>query len=224
MKAATVVGVLVGALALLLAIVALTTAPEGADEVKPQIAALRGELAGVSSRLDELDARLAKMAERISRVGRAVAKAPAPAGQVDEDRVREILRDEMRALSDRFRRGARGRGDRNVSADVLRDQVGLDQEKAEKLVQIRTALREGIGNIWREGRDRGREKNMELMRELQKKAEEEIAALLTDEEMEKYRKLTDRGGRGGREGRDRGRRDREEGHPAHEEGGGGDAF
>ncbi len=227
MKAGTVVGMAVAVLALILAIAALATAPEGADELKPEIAALKGEMARVSSELRELGASLDKLADRISRLQRACAKAPAPAG-VDDEKVREILRDEMRAQFERFRRDRGDRGDRagrggrggRETPEALRERVGLDEEKAEQLTQIQTRLREGIGSIWREGRDRGRDKNMELMRALQKKAEEEIAKLLTPEEMEKYRELMNRGGRG------RGRRPHggEEDHPAAEEDAGDAAF
>ena len=242
MKALPVMSMAVAVVALILALVALATAPEGAGEVRSETAVLGRVLEGVSSRLgeaetrldalDELDARLGKVSRETSRLGRSLTAAreraagPAPErAQVDEARLRELVREEMGAQVEQFRRGMRGMGRRDVSAQALREGVGLEQEKAERIAQIRRRMREATRNIWREGRDRGHDKNIELMRELQKKAEEEIAEFLTPEEMGKYRELINRGGRGrrgGREGRGRERHGGEKDRPAGEEGGGGD--
>ena len=221
MRAVTAVGMLVAALALILAIVALARMPEGAEEVRPEMAALRKELGGVSSKLGELDARLEELSTRTRRLQLPLAKARAPAVEVDPDKVREILRDEMRVQFERLRGGMRGRGGRDVSADALRGRVGLDEEKAGSVAQIREKLSKDTRAVWRENPGGNREENVKRMRELQKKAEEEIANLLTPEEMKKYREYTSRRGRG-RRGRDR--RGREEGRREGEEAGGGDVF
>lgn len=236
MKKVPMAGLVVGVIALLLVLVALVSRPEGADDVRAELPALKKDLSGlkgqvakassgsgeVSAQVQELRAELRKLSVRTVRLERALAAAaerPAPGAAVQaglgEERVREILREEMQAQMARFAggRGAPGGGGRQDTPTALRETVGLDEKKAEQVAQIYQKMSEDVRNIWRENRGGDRDKNVELMRELQKKTEGEIAKLLTAEEMEKYRQWQQsRSRRGRRGGRDRGGR-REEPAP-----------
>lgn len=233
-KTLSVAALGVGTVALILAIVALLSGPEGADDVRREVAGLEtrmGELgedvAGVSSAVRETPVKLANLSRRTetleSRVASLVdrpAAEPAPqtgGAEVDaeggEEKLRELVREEMQAqvrtMMERFRGGMGGQGGRRgrgVTAESLKGDLGLDEEKAASVVELRRKVSEGIRNIWRENRDGDRAQNIELMNELRRKTDEEIAKLLTPEQLEKYKALSDRGrGRRGR-GRDRDRR------------------
>ena len=132
--------------------------------------------------------------------------------------MREIAREEVRAQLARSRGGrggetgrgaAGGRGGRDATT-ALRERVGLDEEKAEKVTLALRKMGEDIRDMWRENRGGGREQLRERMGKLREDSEKEIAKLLTPEEMKKYREwqteIRQRWG-GGRSGR-RGRRNR----------------
>ena len=120
----------------------------------------------------------------------------------------------MRAQFERMRAGRGGqqggqqRGDApDMSAAGIGKRIGLDEEKAAKLAQIYKKRSDGIGDIWRNNRGGTREKNIALMREAQKKNDEQVAGLLTAEQIKEFKKMQDearrartrgRGGRGGR--------------------------
>ena len=129
--------------------------------------------------------------------------------------MREILREEQRAMFDRFRRDRGGRrgGDNRTE---LQQRVGLDEAKSQQVAGILDKEREEIGNIWRTNAGGDRDKNTELMRAVQAKTNEEVAKALTPEELEKYKQWRqereNRGFRGRRDRGDRGDRgQREEG-------------
>ena len=69
-------------------------------------------------------------------------------------------------------------------------------------------MTEGTREIWRQNRGGDREKNVKLMNQLRRKTDEEVAGLLTPEQMKKYKAMQNRGG--GRRGRGRDRRARDE--------------
>ncbi len=239
MKRLSAAGIAVGLLALLLAPVGCVATPEGVDGVRAELGALRKQLAKVSSspgdevlaELEELRRRLEKVSGEIELLDGAVARAadrPAAGAAreagLSEARVREIVREMIRARLARSRgaggqagtggeagRGARaGRGGRGMIAGTLAERIGLDEEKAEKIALALRKMGEDMRDIWRENRGGGREQIRELMRELREKSEGEIAKLLTPEELEKFREWrteTRRRWGGGRSGR-RGRRNR----------------
>lgn len=236
-KTLSLAGIAVGTLALILALVALlTTGPEEADGAKQEVAALKTELgelkddlARMSSDSNEASMKLAKLSGRTAALEREVAAAPkrgaeepaAPA-EVDEEKQRELVgelvRDEMqrgmREMMERFRGGMAGRRGRGTTPEALREELGLDAEKAEQIAQLHQKMGEGIRNIWRENTGGDREKNVELMNELRRKIEEETAKLLTPEQLEKYKEMQERGRGGRRRGPRGGRRgegEREEG-------------
>jgi hypothetical protein len=223
-------GFAVGTLALVLAVVALLTRPEGADDPREELAAVRGEVSALNEKLAaasvaeaSASAREAELSGRVTELERAVAEfgelgraeaAEVPADQavpaeVDEERLRELIsevaREEMRngvrEVMDRFRGGRGGPG---MDADGLREQLGLEAEQAEKVAEFGRRMNEEIRNIWQENRGGGRDQNRELMDELRQKTEEEIGKLLTPEQMERYRAMRDERGRRGW-GRRRGR-------------------
>jgi len=135
MKKLSAAALAVAIVALMLALVAFLTMPEGAGNVgdelktvsndlgglKDDIGALRGQLAKATSgagevpaQVRELSAQVDKLSDRTAALDRAVAalaKRPAAAAgapaQIDENKMRELVRNAMRAQFDRMR-AARG--------------------------------------------------------------------------------------------------------------------
>ena len=234
-KTLSLAGLAVAALAVILAVVALATRPEDPADPRQELAALKTELADLndglaktSSVAEETSMRLARLTSRSAALEREVsslAERPAAeaveaaeAAEIDDEKLREFVREEMergvREMMERFRRDFGGRRGRGVTAESLREGLGLEEDKAGRIVEMRNKMGEGIRDIWRENRGGDREKNVELMNELRRKTEGEIGMLLTPEQAEKYRQMQDRGrgrrGRGRRQrGEDRGERPEE---------------
>jgi len=232
MKAFSVAGIAAGLLALVLALAALVGMPEAAQVTREDLArvgdeakALQVRIKALEEKLDALDKRLsgelgARIGEtgrtlsdlkrEVSRLDKALAEGtrpaagpePAQAGALDEARVREIVRQELQAAGP----GRRGPMD---PGQALRDRLGLDAEKAERVSAILARMGQEMGQIWRDNRGGDRDENRRLMREVQAKAEAELAKVLSPEEMEKYRQMQEEferrfGGPPRGRGRDRG--------------------
>jgi TolA-binding protein len=204
----SIAAVVVGMLALVVAIVAMLSTPDAPPDPSPQIRALDEKLTDALVKIRDLkEASVQRedaerdLAAQLSRMERRVADlADRPRAQVDQDAVREALRNEVRAQWDRFRGPDRG-GPEN-EADALQKAAGLTPEKAEKVLALRREVTEGIRNIWRENKGGDREGNMKLMNELRENVEKRIAELLTPEEREKVNALQ-HGHRGGQMGNPR---------------------
>jgi hypothetical protein len=226
MKAVSLAGFVVAVLALSLAIAVLVSMPEEPDEVMAELDTLRSELdvlsglvaeassgtADVAAEIGKLNARVAELSAQTGRLAREIAavakepRAPAaarlaePRAAVDEEAVRELVRDELREQFERLRRRGPGQGRRTTPED-LRGRVGLDEENAERVAEMLEREGERIRDIWRGNRGGGREENVELMREVQRETEAKIAEILTPDQMQKYREMRE----AGHQGRGRGR-------------------
>ena len=208
--------IVVGLIALLFSTAALVAMPEGADKVKADVAALDGQLRSAagdmdglrtelgklpsgadetSGRLEHLRSKLVRLSERTAKLEGAVAEAetrPVAAGaavKIDEEMVGRIMREETRTRMDRMRQTMRDRMRRETSPERFQERLGLNKEKAAKLSELYRARTDSIGKIWRENRGGNREKNIALMREVQKKNDAATAELLTPEELKKYQEI-----------------------------------
>lgn len=234
MKELSVGALAAGLIALALALAALVGMPEApkvrpddlasvtskVESVEAQLKALEGKLTTIEARMkSELGARseetsrtLAELKRELGRLDRGLATisskpategGAAPQAGFDETKIRELVRQELQAA------GGPGRPRPFDRDALLRERLGLDGEKAEKVAEILARAAQEMGQIWRENRGGDRDRNRQLMRELQAKTEEELAKVLSPEEMEKYRQMreelearVERFGRG--RGRDRG--------------------
>ena len=220
----SVAAVVVGLIALFLACVALVAAPEGTGDVRADLAGvkedlatagkelvtLKGGIAKLSSgpdetlaRVQELRSKVSELSQRTARLDRAVAEAAQrPAAglptqvKVDEEMVGRLLREEIRSRFAQMRGPAAGQGRPDMSAKGLREGLGVSEEKAAKLAKVYKERTDSIGKIWRENRGGARDKNIALMREVQKKNDAAVAELLTPEEIKKYQEMRNRGRRG----------------------------
>lgn len=226
MDRVSVAAIVIGLVALFLATAGLVSAPEGARDVKKktpavreglteakkELSALKSEVAKVSSGRNQVLGRIAELRSKVSvlsgqtaRLDRTVgelAKRPAAAAagevKIDQEMVGRLMREEFRAVIERMRQARGGGGRPDMSAKGLRESIGLSEEKADKLAKLYKERNDAIGKIWRENRGGGREKNIALMREVQKKNEAAVAELLTPEQVKKYQDMRNRGRRGGR--------------------------
>ncbi|MHC5058976.1 MAG: hypothetical protein ACYTKD_30340 [Planctomycetota bacterium] len=231
MKQLPVAGVVVGILALFLSSAALFSNPGGGEEMgrrigslnegvsalKDRIDSIEADLASVTAKsgdaskaLADLSARVSKTESGVSRVGRSlegIPKAPAAGGAgTDPEKLRETVQAQIRAQFDRFRQqGMAGRGgDRRDPAQSLREDVGLNEEKAAKVVKAEQKMREEIGRYFRENRGGDRDAARKIIEKAHENARAELAKSLTPEEMKKYGEWHDRQRRGGGRGRGRG--------------------
>ncbi len=98
-----------------------------------------------------------------------------------------------------------GKGWSHLSAAALRRRLGLDEDTAEKLAEACRKRSEGLRDIWRTNRGGKKDAKIKLMRELRKKSDEEIAKLLTPDQLKEFEKMQDEMRRPRRGGRHRGR-------------------
>lgn len=185
-------------------------------DAKAGVAKLGGAVGALETGQADIKEELEKIRDDIAALKKqgeaAEAAPPVEAAEVKEgvteERVREILREEQRAMMDRMRNAAgRQRGGDNRTE--LQQNVGLDEAKSQQVAALLDKEREDIGNLWRNNRGGDREQITAQMQELQKKTSEEVAKILTAEELEKYNKWREeRNNRGFRGRGDRGRGDR----------------
>jgi len=198
MKAVAAIGVILGVIALILAAMAFKVAyknDESIKTLKAESTASREKGVVPPAGSDLRDILRQELAHLSGQVAALAATPKAPAGnepQITEERVREIVREEaqtaMRGLFGRAPMvGGGALGGPADFAQRLRDRVGLDEQKAAQVAPIVQKAVEEIGNIFRENRGGGRDQNVALVQEQTKKTEEEIAKILTPEEMEKFK-------------------------------------
>jgi len=232
MKPVAAIGVILGVIALILAAMAFKVAAKNDADIK----ALRTESAAMKASCEmprgssqegssskdvaQLKAQFSQLSEQLASLA-AAPKASAAGAAIGEDRVREIVREEAQAaqaaMRARFQAGGAGGGGAAPAggggapadyAQRLRDRAGLDEQKAAQVAPIVQKAAEEIGNIFRENRGGGRDQNVALVQEQRQKAEDEIAKILTPEEMDKFKageiwgrqRGGNRGGRGGAPG------------------------
>ena len=249
MKHLPVAGVVVAVLALFLSSAALVARPGGGDDVTAKLDELNGSIAALGGRVGTLKAdlasvsakpgsasttfarlraRVAKAETEAASLERALADLPrgsaAAGGEIDPGKLRELVQagittareEQTRQWADRMR---------SAMTTRFREDVGLDENKAEKASAVVQKAFGEMGRIWRENRG-DRDAVRKAMEELQKKGEQEMAEFLTEDELGRMLKFRDQqmqrwGNRGNRGGGNRGG-DRQQ-PPAGQDGGqGGD--
>ncbi len=182
------------------------------DTLRDEVAAATAKSGDASRELAALNARVGGAESGVARLGRSLnkipeaAKAPAGGAELDPDKLREAVRAEIRGVFERFRgQGMAGRGgnqgDRRDPKQSLREDVGLDEAKATKVVAAEGKIRETIGRYFRENRGGDRDVARKAIEAAHEKIRTELAKSLTPEEMKKYGEWHDRQRRGGGQGR-----------------------
>lgn len=183
-------------------------------------------LKSLAARLSELAVKLERPAAAIADRTDVPAEKSAPATGSTPDAqlvltVREAVREELKAQVEKLRGqfgafaggagagfgGNRatpgGQGNAGAGTDMaasLREKAGLDEAKAKEISEMLAKTREEVRNLYRDNQGGGREQNQAKMQELQKKGEEELAKLLTPEQLAKVKELIQQGrNRGGRD-------------------------
>ncbi|MHC4503124.1 MAG: FecR family protein [Planctomycetota bacterium] len=100
---------------------------------------------------------------------------------------------------------SKGKSRSHLSASMLRQRLGLDEDTARKLAELCRKRSEALRDIWRTDRGGKKDAKIKLMRELRKKSDEEIAELLTPDQLREFEKTQDELRRTRRGGRHRGR-------------------
>ncbi|MHC4251098.1 MAG: hypothetical protein ACYS9X_18410, partial [Planctomycetota bacterium] len=177
------------------------------DSIEADLASITAKSGDASKALADLGARVAQTESGVARVGRSlkgIPEAPAAGGAgIDPEKLREAVQAQIRAQFDRFRQqGMAGRGgDRRDPMQTLREDVGLDEAKATKVVKAEQKMREEIGRYFRENRGGDRDAARKMIEKAHENARAELAKSLTPEEMKKYGVWHDRQRRGGGRGR-----------------------
>ena len=157
----------------------------------------KNNLEDLTTKVQEISDRLKKVDEQLAQLG----KGQAPVTAMDDEKIRGIVRQEMQAQNGRTRAQGQGR-QREDTRTTLKTRVGLDDDKTEKVAQVVDKLGEDIRNVWQTNRNGDRDQNVARMQELQKTADEQVAGMLTPDELEKYKQWQgeqrNRGGQGRR--------------------------
>ncbi|MBA2481265.1 MAG: hypothetical protein H0V44_11435, partial [Planctomycetes bacterium] len=123
----------------------------------------------------------------------ATTVAAAPATAIDDARVKELVRaelqEQMTQMRNRFGGGQGGQGGPGgrapqmpqVDAAAVKEQLGLDDEKSEKVAQLVGEYRTAVREIWTKGGDR--ETNTAAMEQARVQAETKASQFLTPEEV-----------------------------------------
>lgn len=185
---------------------------------KPDMSATNAAISDLTAKVQalakQLDDQAADVDELNVEIG-ALERGQKPSIPVDQ--IKETVRQEMQQQFAQFRNrggqgGPAGQGpNANMSPEqqktMLKDQVGIEGEKADAVVKEMGALRESIRGIWRENKGGSRDANVELMRAETEKSDQKLAALLTPEELGKVKTMREqmmanfgRGRRGGNGG------------------------
>jgi chromosome segregation ATPase len=160
----------------------------------------KNNLEDLATKVQEISDRLKKVDEQLAQLGKGQAPAAAVAA-MDDEKIRGIVRQEMQAQNGRGRGQGQGR-QREDTRTTLKTRIGLDDDKTEKVAQVVDKLGEDIRNVWQTNRNGDRDQNVARMQELQKTADEQVAGMLTPDELEKYKQWQgeqrNRGGQGRR--------------------------
>jgi len=167
------------------------------DELSVRVMALKSEQSKTKDTLEELTTKVQELSEQIKKMeGQPVATATGQTtvAAVDDEKIRGIVRQEIQAQM------ARGFGrQREDARTALKTRVGLDDAKTEQVAQIVDKLSGDIRDVWQNNRGGDRDQNIAQMQELQKAADEQVAGILTPDEMEKYNQWqVEQRNRGGR--------------------------
>lgn len=177
----------------------------------------------VNDRVTALEKQLAKATDDNKALRQSVAAleakpapTPAPAvaasGGMSEQQVKDLVQSELRQQMQQFRnRGPGGQGGQNGPGGnmptteeirtVLKDQVGVEGEKADQAIKMMEEFRTSVRDIWTNNKGGSRDQNVALMREAEKKAETDLATVLDEGQMAKLKTWRDQlARRGGRRG------------------------
>ncbi len=214
------------AFALILSLIAIVLAgmslakpppPRPDDQRAPQAPpppANDARIIAAEDRAAALEKRVASLAADVARLTAAKAEAPvaassgAPAVAGDaagDDHIKAVVQAELQAQMQKMRAQWGGGGGQGgpppIDANAIKQQLGVDDTKAEQLSKLANDLRATTRDIFRQNKGGDRDGNMKLMAEERTKAEAKAAEILSPEEMTKLKALLDQQrGPGGRRG------------------------
>jgi hypothetical protein len=188
MKAVSILAILVAIAALGFALQSSRTHEDPARDARD--AAVADRIAALEKRIDALSADQTRLVQ--------AAAAPA-AGDADahvKDVVRAELQAQMTQMRGRMGAGAGGAGGQGgaggrgaqapqIDAATIKEQLGFDDAKSEKVAQAAAELRTKIRDIWRSGGDAAA--NQAAMEQARAQAEAKAAEFLTPDEMTKVK-------------------------------------
>jgi hypothetical protein len=170
----------------------------------------RDDLSKLSAQVTALESQLALRAEENKALKQALtaletkpepAVVAQPASGLNEVQVRELVQNEIRQQMGRNggqQQRMAGMPSPEEMRTVLKDQIGVEGEKADQALKIMDDFRTTTREIWTKGGSR--EANIAAMREAEKKTETELAAVLDEQQIAKLKEWRDSQFRRGRRG------------------------
>jgi outer membrane murein-binding lipoprotein Lpp len=195
MKILSIIGLVLAAIALAVSV--------KTNCKKPDTSASDAKIKELTAQVNELEAVIEDQATDIDELNIEIAAIESTMQpSVPIDQVKDLVRTEMQEQMTQWRGRQRGgQGGQAGAAGVpttpeeqkawLKDNAGIEGEKAETVIASMTELRDTIRGIWRDNKGGSRDANVELMRLETEKADQKLVGVLSAEELTKLKAARD---------------------------------